>query len=166
MTAMVAAVAAGVAAAAAAAIAPAASWQPLPELVAAATGAHTGAARGASLVADAEARAWGDPASGCFAVVDTVAVPGPIADPAAAIADAHAAFAAELSRRGARIGGARTDRNESTADIELGSLRGRVRVRAELAADGHLRVTAAACAFNPRDRARSAAQCEQFWSTF
>lgn len=109
-----------------------------------------------------EARAWADPSTGRFALVQDYTTPTPVPDTARAIADVHATLRADLEAGGATIERWQVQRDESRAELLLGTFRALMRTRATIQPDGTLRARSALCFYNERERDRSERQCNRF----
>ncbi len=126
------------AAAPAAQIAVPASWSELPKV---ATSARAAMAPGA------RARAWGDPAAGCYLVI--VSARGAAED----IAEARASLAAGLG----------FPSGASDGDLAKAGLHGKARGWTEPSGDDVV-TTAAACVWSDREPAGCAAACDGVWA--
>lgn len=147
-------------AAAAPAATPQGSWRALDDLAVAA----------AAAIADApgltgEARAWGDPSSGCFGVVQELRTEQPVADPTAAIAEVHASLHDALTAGGATFESWSAQRSVSTGVFRRGDLDAQIRSVASIDPTGALSVRSAVCFYNERDSERSRDRCRHFLET-
>jgi len=139
---------------------PPATWQQLPELAERARGAA--AARSGSEVA-VEAQAWGDPATGAFALSATARASGGGTDGAEALASLRS----EVERAGAKLTGWTAADDAASFSFEWRAFRGDARVRASIdERDGSLRTALLACFYSERQPIRSAATCKVYLEGF
>ena len=125
---------------------PPVAWIELPETAAAARAA-----------ASVDARAWGDPGRGCYAVV--IGARSPRENPE----DALGQFSRRLDPLG--LTGWTTTGTDGTGELAHGDVTGRVRASA-IAAGSGAAVIAAACFSNPREPATCAARCQGVLASF
>ncbi len=155
-----AAAAISLAASAAAAATPHGSWRALDDL----------AAPAAAAIADAPglaggARAWGDPAAGCFGVVQELRTEQPVADPTTAIAEVHASLHDAIAAGGATFESWSAERSVSTGVFRRGGFDAQIRSVASIDPSGALSVRSAVCFYNERDAERSRDRCRRFLET-
>lgn len=122
-----------------------ATWERLPAVERAAS---------AAVPTPLAVRAWGDRGRGCYALTLT-------ADGAKSVAGSVNALRASLGATASTLPAAQGETYDHTAPIEVGKLRGAVRVSAKRIGDARARLDAVSCSFNDREPAICEALCKK-----
>lgn len=113
-----------------------------------------------------QARAWGDPSSGCYALLQSAYVESR----SASVEGLHRGFARGLELQGFELEKKATvaegDRAASSLKISGHGVRGRSAVISIVDAEGFASARALTCFWNPRDENRSMSRCEQLLAQF